>query len=71
MLNECLYKDTSESVAIMDCNVQVGDTGIPAEDSINLGPKRLAKQRVQRMRRRNDRSVFSGNSRLGWATRML
>ena len=71
MLNECLKKEQPQSVEIMDCNVHIGETGIPAEDSVNLGPKRLAKQRIQSMRRRHNRSVFSGNARLGWATRMM
>lgn len=71
MLNECLKNEQSQSVEIMDCNVQVCDTGIPVQDSLNLGPKRLAKQRVQRMRRSHNRSVFAGNARLGWATKML
>ena len=71
MLNENLKQDQSQTVEIMDCNVHVGDTGIPSEDSVNLGPKRIAKERVQRMRRRNNHSLFSGNSRLGWATRMM
>ena len=71
MLNEYLRKDESHAVDIMDCNVQIGDTGIAPVDSVNLGPKRLAKQRFQRMRRRQDRALFSGNGRLGWATRMM
>lgn len=71
MLNEYLNKEQSQRVEILDCNVQVGDTGMPSVDSLNLGPKRLAKQRAQRMRRRNDRASFSVNARLGWATRMF
>lgn len=71
MLNEYLRNDQAESVDIVDCDVQVCNTGISAEDSVNLGPKRLAKQRNQRMRRRHDRSLFSGISSRGWATRMM
>ena len=71
MLNECLKKESTDSVGIRDCRVRVGDTGMPSTDSLNLGPKRLAKERHQRMRRRHDRALFQSNSRLGWATRMM
>ena len=71
MLNECLKKDASQNVEILDYKVQIGETGIPAEDSLNLGPRRIAKQRVQRMRRRHDRALSTGYSRLGWAARMM
>lgn len=71
MLNEYLKNDQSQCVEIKDCNVRVGATGMPSTDSVNLGPKRLAKQRVQRMRRRHDRALFTSNARLGWATRMI
>ena len=71
MLNECLKQDQSQTVEILDCNARVGNTGMPSEDSVNLGPRRLAKQRTQRMRRRHDRALFAGKSSLGWATRMI
>ena len=71
MLNECLKKDQSQTVDILDCNAHVGDTGMPAEDSVNLGPRRLAKQRLQRMRRRHDRALIAGTTSLGWATRVI
>lgn len=66
-----LKKDQSQSVEVVECTAHVGATGFPADDSANLGPKRLAKQRIQRMRRRHERAYFGGNARLGWATRML
>ena len=71
MLNECLKTEVTQSVDLVDCNAQVGDTGMPSADSANLGPKRLAKQRVQRMRRRHNPAFTAPSSRLGWSARML
>jgi hypothetical protein len=71
MLNECLKKDQSKEIDIRNCSGHVGNTGIAPEDSANLGPRRLAKQRFQRMRRRHERSAFSASAPTGWMARML
>ena len=70
MLNEYLKKDQSNNVEIRDCKAHVGDTGIVNQQSANLGMARLAKQRVQRMRRRQQRSAFSGSIARGWVARI-
>ena len=71
MLNECLKNDQSQTVEIVDCNARIGNTGMPNENSVNLGPKRLAKQRIQRMRRRHDRALITAKSGIGWTARMI
>jgi hypothetical protein len=70
MLNEYLNKVQSENVDIRDCNAHVGNTGIVDQQSANLGLARLAKERFQRMRRRQQRSAFSGSIARGWVARM-
>ncbi|HKJ17065.1 MAG TPA: hypothetical protein VJ984_06945 [Xanthomonadales bacterium] len=71
MLNHNLNTDQALEMDIQDCGTRVCDTGITPEDSANLGPKRLAKQRLQRARRRNNHSLFTTRASSGWMTRML
>lgn len=71
MLNHNLKTDQALELGIQDCGSRVCDTGISTEDSANLGPRRLSKQRVQRARRRFERSVFNARRTSGWMTRML
>lgn len=70
MLNEKLSNLQYVNTEIRDCDVRIGDTGIAPEDSANFGPRRLAKQRFQRMRRRHERSVLSARAATGWVARM-
>ena len=67
MLTETLNKVKSDEVPIRAHNVRIGNTGI-AEDSANLGPQRLARQRFQRMRRRHERAMTSLRA-TGWVAR--
>lgn len=69
MLNEILKKVQSDSVSIRTDKVRISDTGI-AEDSANLGPRRLARQRFQRMRRRHQRAASSAYPATGWVARI-
>ncbi len=71
MLNHNLNTDQILALDIQDCGSRVCDTGIAPEDSANLGPNRIAKQRVQRARRRFERSLFTSRAPSGWMTRML
>lgn len=68
MLNETLSKVQSDDVSIRSCDVRIGHTGI-GEDSANLGPGRLARQRFQRMRRRHERAMSSTRATTGWVAR--
>ncbi len=70
MLNNIVTKVKSNELDIQGWDLRVGDTGISAAHSANLGPKRLAKQRLQRMRRRHERAQWSRNVAMGWITRM-
>ena len=70
MLTEKLNRLQHSSTEIRDCNVRVGDTGIAFENSANLGTRRLAKERFQRMRRRHQRMSFSASAPTGWVARM-
>lgn len=70
MLNNVVTKVKSNELEIQGWDLYVGDTGISAGESANLGPKRLAKQRLQRMRRRHQRAQSSRNVTSGWVTRM-
>ncbi len=71
MLTETLKETQSGKIEIHDCAAQVGDTGIPGTDSANLGARRLAKTRIQRMRRRHQRSASFGRGPTGWVARMF
>jgi len=70
MLNEYLSKVQSENVEIRDCGAHVGSTGIAQKQSANQGATRLAKLRLQRMRRRQQRSALSGSVARGWVARI-
>ena len=70
MLNEILKKVQTDNVEIYDSNVHVGNTGMPATDSANLGIRRQAQARTQRMRRRHQRAMSSFSRPLGWTARM-
>lgn len=70
MLNHSLKKTQPGSVEIRDCAGPVKETGFPPSDSANLGVRRLAKTRAQRMRRRSLRAT-TGFSAGGWVARML
>lgn len=70
MLNENLNIDQSPSVTIHDRSPPVADTGIADKASANLGARRLARQRFQRMRRRNQRASFARGGATGWVARM-
>lgn len=70
MLTEKLNKLQHSSTEIRDFNVRIGDTGIAPQDSANLGPRRLVKQRFQRMRRRHQRMNSSASAPTGWVARM-
>ena len=69
MLNEYLNKVQPECVEIQDCKARVSVTGIESADSANLGARRLAKARIQRMRRRQQRSFSASNRPMGWVAR--
>ena len=70
MLNKIVTEMPSDGLEIRGWDLRVGDTGISAGESANFGPKRLAKQRLQRMRRRHQRAQSSRNGTTGWVTRM-
>lgn len=71
MLNETLKEMQSGKIEIHDCAAGVGNTGLPGTDSANLGARRLARTRIQRMRRRQQRSASFARSSGGWVARML
>lgn len=71
MLIETLNKTQSDNIELHDCTALVGDTGLPGTDSANLGARRLARTRIQRMRRRQQRSATSGHNSGGWVARMI
>lgn len=68
MLNETLKKVQSEDVPVRSSNVRIGNTLI-AEESANLGTRRLAKARFQRMRRRHEHATRSAYPASGWVAR--
>lgn len=70
MLNESLKQVQTDNVEISDSNLQIGDTGMPATDSANLGIRRQAQARTQRMRRRHERAMTSFSRPTGWVARM-
>ena len=69
MLNEYLKEVQAETVKVRNCGARVTDTGIESTDSANLGARRLAKTRVQRMRRRQQRVLSAANRPMGWVAR--
>lgn len=71
MLIETVNKTQSDDVEIHNCAALVGDTGLPGTDSANLGARRLAKSRIQRMRRRQQHSPSFGHGPSGWVARMF
>lgn len=70
MLNETLNKVQSDRAVLQAPTARVVDTGIAHKTSANFGAAEQAKQRFQRMRRRHERSVFSGRVASGWVARM-
>lgn len=71
MLIETLNRTQANDVEIHSCAALVGDTGLPGTDSANLGARRLARTRIQRMRRRHQRSASFGRGPSGWVARMF
>lgn len=71
MLIETVNKTQSDNVEIHGCTARVGDTGLPGVDSANLGVRRQAQARIQRMRRRHQRAALSGQGPTGWVARMF
>lgn len=70
MLNEKLNNIQSVEPRIQDVNAHLGNTGIAGQPSANEGRSRIARQRLQRMRRRHQRSVSTLRPVTGWVTRM-
>jgi hypothetical protein len=69
MLNQYLKTGQTDRVDIRDCSARVGNTGIGNEQSANFGANRINTSRIQRMRRRYQRSALSGNLPRGWVAR--
>lgn len=71
MIYETLKETQSAPIEVHPCADRVSETGLSVSDSANLGVRRLAKARMQRMRRRSLRSALSGRGPTGWVARML
>lgn len=70
MLNDKLNQVQSIEPRIHPVDAQLCDTGIAGKASANADTPGVIRQRIQRMRRRHQRSQSALRPATGWVTRM-